>query len=73
MASDTTKQTISQSLNELKAEIADRTKSTITGVKIPELKNTLLISPTDYLIIETERGTEKISIKTLSDYIKAII
>lgn len=73
MASDTTKQTISQSLNELKAEIADRTKSTITGVKIPELKNTLLISPTDYLIIETDRGTEKISIKTLSDYIKAII
>lgn len=73
MASDTTKQTISQSLNELKAEIADRTKATITGVKIPELTNTLLISPTDYLIIETDRGTEKISIKTLSDYIKAII
>ena len=73
MASDSTKQTISQSLNELKAEIADRTKATITGVKIPELTNKLLISPTDYLIIETDRGTEKISIKTLSDYIKAII
>ena len=73
MASDATKQTISQSLNDLKAEVVDRTKSTITGVRVPELQNTLLISPTDYLIIETDRGTEKISIKTLSDYIKAII
>nr|DAF52785.1 MAG TPA: hypothetical protein [Siphoviridae sp. ctqSm5] len=73
MASDATKQTISQSLNDLKAEVADRTKSIITGVKIPELTNSLLISPTDYLIIETDRGTQKISIKTLSDYIKTII
>ena len=73
MASDATKQTISQSLTDLKKEIAERTKATITGVKIPELTNSLLISPTDYLIIETDRGTQKISIKTLSDYIKTII
>ena len=59
MANDTTKQVISQSLDDLKAEVTDRTNSIITGVKIPELTNTLLISPTDYLIIETDRGTQK--------------
>lgn len=70
MASDATKQTINQSLNDLKKEVADRTKSIITGVQIDELKETLLVSPIDYIIIQTDRGTEKISIKTLHNYIK---
>ena len=67
MASDATKQTISQSLNDLKAEVADRTKSIITGVKIPELESTLLISPTDQVIVETNNGTKRTSLKTIGD------
>ena len=59
MASDATKQTISQSLNDLKAEVADRTKSIITGVKIPELESTLLISPTDQVIVDTNSWTNR--------------
>ena len=67
MASDITKQTISQSLNDLKAEVADRTKSIITGVKIPELESTLLISPTDQVIVETNSGTKRVSLKSVGD------
>lgn len=67
MASDATKQTISQSLNDLKAEVADRTKSIITGVKIPELESTLLISPTDQVIVETDGGTRRVSLKTIGN------
>lgn len=67
MASDATKQTISQSLNELKAEIADRTKAIITGVKIPELESALLISPTDQVIVETNSGTKRVSLKSVGD------
>lgn len=67
MASDATKQTFSQSLNDLKAEVADRTKSIITGVKIPELESTLLISPTDQVIVETDGGTRRVSLKTIGN------
>lgn len=67
MASDATKQTISQSLNDLKAEVADRTRAIITGVKIPELESTLLISPTDQVIVETNSGTKRVSLKTIGN------
>ena len=67
MASDATKQTISQSLNDLKAEVADRTRAIVTGVKIPELESTLLISPTDQVIVETNNGTKRTSLKTIGD------
>lgn len=68
MASDATKQTISQSLNELKKEVAERTKSTITGIKIPELQETLLFSPTDRLIMETDSGTRKATLSNFGRY-----
>ena len=67
MASDATKQTINQSLNDLKKEVADRTKSIITGVKINELNETLLVSPTDQVIVETNSGTKRVSLKTIVD------
>ena len=67
MASDATKQTISQSLNDLKAEVADRTRAIITGVKIPELESTLLILPTDQVIVETNSGTKRVSLKTIGN------
>lgn len=69
MASDTTKQTINQSLIDLKAEVADRTKSIITGVKIPELEDTRIISNTDQLIIETGDGTKRTTMRAFGDFV----
>ncbi len=69
MASDATKQTINQSLIDLKAEVADRTKSVITGVKIPELEDTRIISNTDQLIIETGGGTKRTTMRAFSDFV----
>lgn len=69
MASDATKQTISQSLNELKAEVANRTNAIVTGVKIPELQDTLLISPTDQLILETNNGTKRSTLGSFGKFI----
>ena len=69
MASDATKQTINQSLIDLKAEVADRTKSVITGVKIPELEDTRIISNTDQLIIETGDGTKRTTMRAFGDFV----
>ena len=69
MASDATKQTINQSLIDLKAEVADRTKSIITGVKIPELEDTRIISNTDQLIIETGDGTKRTTMRAFGDFV----
>lgn len=69
MASDTTKQTINQSLIDLKAEVANRTKSVITGVKIPELEDTRIISNTDQLIIETGDGTKRTTMRAFGDFV----
>ena len=69
MASDATKQTINQSLIDLKAEVADRTKSVISGVKIPELEDTRIISNTDQLIIETGDGTKRTTMRAFGDFV----